>query len=79
MDALLSPKFRTKTQKFYYQHNLDSAGSSNGDHLDGGDKSPMPGRKASPSSAESISPNRPSSAGRGKPSYFTFEHDLADK
>jgi hypothetical protein len=80
MDALLSPKFRTKTQKFYYQNNPDSGGGV-GDFIDGG-KSPVSGRKASPSSADSMSPNRSASAsaaGRGKPSYFTFEHDPAHK
>jgi hypothetical protein len=78
MDALLSPKFRTKTQKFYYQNNPDSGGGV-GDFIDGG-KSPVSGRKASPSSADSVSPNRSASAAsRGKPSYFTFEHDPADK
>jgi hypothetical protein len=80
MDALLSPKFRTKTQKFYYQNNPDSGGGV-GDFIDGG-KSPVSGRKASPSSADSVSPNRSASASassRGKPSYFTFEHDPTDK
>jgi hypothetical protein len=75
MDALLSPKFRTRTQKFYYQNNPDNETSQ----PDGGPAASSPGRtSASPAdSAVGISPKK-TPAG-GKASYFTFDHVPADK
>ena len=70
MDALLSPKFRTKTQKFYYQHNPDQRSNDITDSSGGAVASPITSSRSADDS-----PTSRSSPSRGKPSYFTFEHE----
>jgi hypothetical protein len=68
MDSLLSPTFRTRTQKFYYDNDPDKQDRSNGVRTEDGAASPPSARASSAdSAAKSNSP-------RGKPSYFTFDH-----
>ena len=74
MDSLLSPTFRTRTQKFYYENNPDTT-DSNGVAASPASvrKTPTSAAKEATSAADSGATSGGGSP-RGKASFFTFDH-----